>query len=107
MPLPANQAPELEPATALWQEYDPVGAPHAFRASSREEAAEWQGLTREALAHALGFQNTPRVDPDPVRVELTDRGDFTHEKLMIRTAAHTSMPVNLLRPKYVESPYPV
>jgi len=107
MSLPADQVPELQPATALWHKYDPATAPHAFRASTAAEAEEWQGLTREALALALGFQNTPRVDPAPVAIESIDRGDYTREKIVIRTAPHTSMPVHLLRPKHAEPPYPV
>lgn len=102
-----DPAAELQPASALWQKYNPAAAPHAFRASSQQEARDWQRLTREALARTLGFQDTPRVDHAPAAIERTDRGDYTHEKLVIRTAAHTSMPVHLLRPKHVEQPYPV
>ncbi len=100
-------AAELQPQTALWQGYDPERAPHAFRAGSRSEALAWQEPTRQALREAIGFQDTPRVDPEPERLEIADKGDYTREKVLIRTAAHTLMPVYLLRPHHVQPPYPV
>ncbi len=97
----------FEPATALRAAWDPATAPHAFRAKTREEAGAWQAETREALAATIGFLDSPRVDPEPTRVELVDKGDYTREKVVIRTAPHTQMPVYLLRPAHVEPPYPV
>jgi dienelactone hydrolase len=96
-----------EPATALRLALDGERAPHAFRATSREDALARQAPTREALGRTLGFLDSPRVDPDPRRIELVDKGDYTREKIVIRTAEHTSMPVYLLRPAGVEPPYPV
>ena len=103
-PSPAGH---LEPATALWDRYDPASAPHAFRATDRREADAWQAASRAALEETLGFQDTPAVPPDAERVELVDKGDYTREKVVIATAAHTRMPVYLLRPKAVRPPYPV
>jgi len=107
MPGSTSRRAELQPATALFSAYDPAGAPYAFRATDSREAAAWQGPTREALARTLGFLDSPRVDPEPEHVELVDKGDYTREKLVIRTAPNTSMPVYLLRPVDVAPPYPV
>jgi dienelactone hydrolase len=96
-----------EPATALRLALDGTSAPHAFRANSKEAARAWQAATREALGTAVGFLDSPRVEAEPERVELVDKGDYTREKVVIRTAPHTSMPVYLLRPANVEPPYPV
>lgn len=96
-----------EPATALRAAYDPKLAPYAFGARTREEADAWQSATRDALGAAIGFLDSPRVDPEPESVELVDKGDYTREKVVIRTAAHTSMPVYLLRPKEGSRPHPV
>ncbi|MFW5743514.1 MAG: alpha/beta hydrolase family protein, partial [Spirochaetota bacterium] len=97
----------FEPATALRAIYDPASAPHSFRARTREDAVAWQAATRDALGAAVGFLDSPRVGPEPERVELVDKGGYTREKVVIRTAPQTSMPVYLLRPANVEPPYPV
>ncbi|MFW6291296.1 MAG: alpha/beta hydrolase family protein [Spirochaetota bacterium] len=102
-----SQNTSFEPATPLRAALDPAAAPHAFRATSREEAGAWQAETRKALAATIGFLDSPRVDPEPTRVEIVDKGDYTREKVVIRTAPHTRMPVYLLRPAHVEPPYPV
>lgn len=98
---------ELQPATALRSYYDPASAPHAFRATSRAGALEWQGRARAALAATVGFQESPRVDPEPETIELVDKVEYTREKIVMRTAPKTSMPVYLLRPKDAERPLPV
>ena len=90
---------DLQPATALRASYEPDAAPYAFPATNLYEAEAWQKPTREALSHTLGFQDSPPVDPDPERIELVDKGTYTREKILMRTAPHTSMPVYLLRPK--------
>lgn len=95
-----------QPATALWNRYDPDSAPYAFRASTSEEAYSWQEKTRRALGETIGFQSTPTVPPEPVSVETIDKGDYTREKVVIRTAEHTTMPVYLLRPKTGTAPHP-
>lgn len=91
--------PELQPSHALWSRYDPATAAHAFRARTREEADAWQRPTRAALAATVGFLDSPLVDPEARRMELVDKGDYTREKVIIRTAPETAMPVYLLRPK--------
>ena len=103
----ADRTVELQPKTALWARYDPGRAPHAFGARSRTDALVWQESTRQALRGAIGFQETPPIDPVPERVELTDKGDYTREKVLIRTAPLTTMPVYLLRPRHAQPPYPV
>lgn len=101
----AGPAAELEPQTALWARYCPERAPRAFRATTRDEALAWQGPTRQALEEAVGFLDTPRVDPRPERLELVDKGDYSREKIVIRTAEQTLMPVYLLRPRDARPPY--
>lgn len=96
-----------QPATELRDLYDPESAPCAFRATTPDEAYAWQESTRSALGETIGFQNTPSVPPDPVSVETIDKGDYTREKIVIRTAEHTTMPVYLLRPNAPTGPHPV
>ncbi|MFW5688487.1 MAG: alpha/beta hydrolase family protein [bacterium] len=105
LPSPDRLSP-LEPAAALRDRYDPADAPHAFRAASHAEAVSWQRRTREELAEAVGFLGEPTVDLKPERVELVDKGDYTREKVVIRTAPRTEMPVYLLRPNGATPPWP-
>ena len=90
---------DLQPAYGLWKRYDPESAKYAFRASNAKQARRWQKKTRNALNDLLGFQNEPKVDPEAQLLETVDKGDYTREKLLIRTTADTVMPVYVLLPK--------
>ena len=95
---------ELQPVRRLWELYAPENAPHAFRAKTAEEAAQWRETTRRALDEALGFQDWPVVDPEPRVVESIDKGDYVREKVLVRTTPETVMPVYVLLPKALERP---
>ncbi len=89
---------ELQPAHELWQHYQPDKAPHTFRAKTIEEAKSWQQKTRQAFADTLGFQDFSA----PLEVEVLeqiDKGSYVREKILLRTAEHSLMPVYLLIPK--------
>ena len=97
----------LQPAYGLWKRYDPNLAKYAFRANTIGEAKCWQKKVRKALNEVLGFQNAPRVEPQPRLVEKVDKGDYMREKVLIRTTADTVMPVYILLPKGLPRPLPV
>jgi dienelactone hydrolase len=105
--LDNREMKELQPAHVLWQMYAPEEAPHRFRAKSAEEARQWQAETRTALNDALGFQSLPSTDLSPEKIEEVDRGDYVREKILLRTSAHTLMPMYVLIPKEGERPLPV
>jgi dienelactone hydrolase len=98
---------ELQPAYALWKRYQPGKAPYAFHARSPAAARRWQRAVRRALAAGIGFQQTPRVASAPRRIERVDCGDYVREKVVLRTAPHTAMPVYLLFPNKAPRPLPV
>ena len=97
----------LQPAYALWKHYDPHSAKYAFSATSLKKARRWQKKTRRALNELLGFQNAPQVDPQPRLLEEVDKGDYTRQKVLIRTTPDTAMPVYILLPKELPCPLPV
>jgi dienelactone hydrolase len=97
----------LQPAYRLWQQYDPNSARYAFRAKTPREARSWQRKTRKALNELLGFQDEPRVEPQTRVLEQVDKGDYTREKVLIRTTAYTEMPVYILLPKGLPQPLPL
>ena len=96
----------LQPATALWNRYQPENAPYRFTAQDAQQAAAWQARTRQALNQVIGFQDMPPIDPQPELIEVVDRGDYLREKVLLRTAADMLMPVYLLIPKGVAQPAP-
>lgn len=102
-----REMPELQPAHLLRALYQPEAAPHRFTAQNARQAREWQQRTRAALRETLGFADLPPVDPQPQIIETVDRGDYTREKLLIRTSPWTLMPVYLLKPKHASEPLPV
>lgn len=118
-PQKANDAPaekavytedtklRLQPAYRLWQRYDPNSARYAFKAKTRMEARSWQRKTRRALNKLLGFQDELKVDLQPRLLESADKGDYTRQKVLIRTTAYTEMPVYVLLPKELARPLPV
>lgn len=104
--MPSSSA-DLQPATALHTLYDPKRSPHAFHAKTPEAARTWQHTTRTALAATLGFLDSEVVSPDPAQQEFVAKRDYTREKVVIRTAPHTSMPVYILRPTNRTPAFPV
>ncbi len=107
----------LQPAAALWALYQPENAPYRFTARASEEAAHseaalqnalaWQPQVRRVLGEAVGFQDLPQVALEPQTIEVVDRGDYTREKILLRTTPWTVMPVYILRPKAAPDPLPV
>jgi dienelactone hydrolase len=97
----------LQPAHALWAQYQPENAPYRFQAQTPAEARQWQAATRAALASTVGFQDRSAVPLAPRQIELVDKGDYTREKVLLQTAPNTVMPVYLLLPKGGEAPHPV
>ena len=97
----------LQPATALWNLYDPAKAEYAFRARRLSDARAWQKRTAAALADAVGFQDVPHVAAAPLKIESVDKGDYVREKIVIRTAPNIVMPVYILAPKKAPRPLPV
>jgi len=97
----------LQPAHWLWRLYDPDSAKYAFRSTNLEQARSWQDQARAALNELLGFQDEPKVEPDPRLLEKVDKGDYIREKVLIRTGAHVEMPVYILLPKKLPRPLPV
>lgn len=97
---------DLQPATALWDLYQPAAAPRRFSAVTKQDAYRWQEQTRQALDETVGFQDFPQVDPEPQVIEQVDKGDYVREKVLIRTAPATVMPVYMLKPKGSLGPLP-
>lgn len=96
----------LQPAFALWKRYRPANAPYRFKARSAGEARRWQKQIRPKLEQALGFLSLPPAPLSPRPVETVDKRDYIREKVLIRTSAHTLMPVYLLFPKKGPRPLP-
>lgn len=98
--------PALQPTLEL-QDLAPKAARHSFTATERVTAVAWQHTCRQAVSNALGFLDTPRVDPKPQIIEEVDRGDFIRRKVVIATAPLAQMPLYLLIPKNATGPLPV
>jgi hypothetical protein len=97
---------DLQPATELWARYTPEKAPHRFQAERVAAAQAWQTTTRQALAQTIGFQDQPPVPFESQQIEVVDKGDYIREKVLIRVAPHSVMPVYLLVPKESRQPAP-
>jgi dienelactone hydrolase len=97
----------LQPAHALWAQYQPGNAPYRFQAERRPDAERWQAMTRAALAETVGFQSLPAVPLAPHQIEVVDKGDYLREKVLLHTAPNTVMPVYVLLPKGGDAPHPV
>jgi len=104
--LNSAELPELQPATALWQLYQPENAPHRFSAADATAAQTWQVQTRQALAGCIGFQDLPEAPLAPQILESVDKGDYLRQKVLLRTSEHILMPVYLLIPKQAGAPLP-
>jgi hypothetical protein len=66
--LTAQQTPALQPTLELQS-----AARYPLTATTATAAEAWQQACRSTLAEALGFLDTPPVDPTPHRIETTDR----------------------------------
>ncbi|NQT18605.1 MAG: dienelactone hydrolase family protein [Planctomycetes bacterium] len=97
----------MQPATALWKMYDPANAEFAFKATDARQARAWQRRTRKALIEVIGFHDSPKAAPAPGKLESVDKGDYVRNKILIRTAENTTMPVYMLLPKRTPRPMPV
>ena len=104
--LKYTEIKDLQPATALWDLYQPQNAPYRFSAVTPNEAFRWQEPTRQALNETIGFQDFPQIDPEPQIIEQVDKGDYIREKILIRTTPLTLMPVYILKPKGSQTPLP-
>jgi dienelactone hydrolase len=105
--LSPRETNELQPAHLLWAMYQPEKAPLRFAAKTVEEARAWQESTRQALRETIGFQDLPRTALEPQVLETVDKGDYTREKVLLRTSPWTVMPVYILKPKGSQAPLPV
>ncbi len=91
-------SPELQPTLEL-SALARSAPRYVFSATDSATAQRWQVECRQALVDALGFLDSPRVDPAPEILEEVDRGDFVRRKLLIWTTPQARMPVYLLIPK--------
>jgi dienelactone hydrolase len=105
--LDRREHPALQPAQALWAQYQPGDAPYRFQAQDPDQARQWQGKARAALARTVGFQDRPPVPLAAQQIEVVDKGDYVREKVLLHTAPDTVMPVYLLLPKGGGGPRPV
>ena len=105
--LDYRQMKDLQPAQGLWKQYNPAKAPFAFKAEQPAAACAWQKKTRKALAQTIGFQNSKKVPLQPKIIERVDKGDYIREKLLLRVAEHSLMPVYILIPKEAPGLLPV
>jgi dienelactone hydrolase len=55
----------------------------------------------------VGFQDLPPAPLELETLEVIDKGDYTREKIVLRTSAHSVMPVYILKPKGASGPLPV
>ncbi len=104
--LSAKDYPELEPNSELEALSSHAGS-MAFKAASAEEARVWQKSLREELAGLVGFVSDRAVEGEPRLLEQTDRGSFLRRKYLLRTSAHSLMPVYVLVPKGLSGRAPV
>lgn len=95
---------DLQPAQTLWPWYQPEHAPFAFKAQTPADALLWQKTARSALAQTLGLDRFTRVPLTTQHIATVDRGQYTREKIVLRTGPQTLMPVYILHPKHVKNP---
>ncbi|NKB72198.1 MAG: acetylxylan esterase [Candidatus Latescibacteria bacterium] len=104
--LDSSRLKPLQPATSLWQQYQPGTAPRAFTAANVAQARRWQKSTRGALAKHLCLSSDASTPLAPRLVEEVDKGDYTRQKIVLRTGPQAQMPVYLLIPKGAQGPLP-
>ncbi len=97
---------DIQPASGLWSLYAPEKAPHAFKARSVPATRKWQQQTRKALARQLGLHRLKNAALEVDTLERVDKGDYTRDKLLLRTGPHTVMPVYVLLPREARRPLP-
>lgn len=78
--------------------YDKKGQ-YPFAAENKVDGIQWQKECRRALGETIGFLDTPKVEFKPKIFPEVDRGDFTHQRIIISTAKGAEMPFYILRPK--------
>jgi dienelactone hydrolase len=105
--LKPKEIPELQPATLLRALYQPEQAEFCFKAQNIAEGSVWQADTRRALSTTIGFQDLPKPPLEPQSIEVVDKGDYTREKILLRTSPWTVMPFYFLKPKTQTGPLPV
>jgi len=98
---------DMQPATALWHHYRPSEAPYRFKATDPASASRWQRKTRQALAQQIGLHAIPSASPRARMIEAVDKGDYVRQKILLRTAPNSLMPVYILLPKDEPGPLPV
>ncbi len=104
--LNPSSIPELQPTLEL-KELARAAPLFPFMAKDRGKAGAWKSACRAALEQAVGFLDSPKVDPNPELIEEVDRGDFIRRKVVISTSLYARMPVYLLIPKGNTGPLPV
>lgn len=77
-----------------------------FKAKNKSDALQWQLSCAVALSKAVGFLDSPLVDPSPRLLEEIDRGTFVQRKMVIQTAKNAEMPFYILKPKDEEGKLP-
>ncbi|HEX8521382.1 MAG TPA: alpha/beta hydrolase family protein [Tepidisphaeraceae bacterium] len=97
MPDRADTSYEFDPI-ALMDAMNRAARP-SFDATTKEQAQAWHARTRSALGNCLGFLDTPAIAPNPLVIETVDRGTYVRERIVIRTSAHSELPLYLLIPK--------
>src|SRR4051812_34240569 len=102
----AQQTYAFDPIPMLDAESAATPKRFAFDASTPEESTAWQERARPALAETLGFLDTPPVDPEPREIERVDRDRYERRKIILRTSAHSELPLYLLIPKGITKPRP-
>jgi dienelactone hydrolase len=103
----ARELRELQPAHGLFKLYDPAKAPYRFPVDASLPAIRaWQVRTAAALAEMVGFRDLPRAPLTARLLSRVDKGDYIREKVLLRTWAHSVMPVYVLIPKSAPRPVP-
>jgi len=102
----AQQKYEFDPIPMLDAASAATPKRFAFDAKTPAEAIVWQERARAALAETLGFLDTPPVAPEPREIERVDRGRYERRKIVLRTSAHSELPLYLLIPKDITTPRP-
>lgn len=78
----------------------------AFGAKTASVARAWQKRARAALRGLIGFQDQKKVPLSPRIVKEVDRGWFVRRKVIIRTSAHSEMPMYIVIPKDIPGGLP-
>jgi len=96
---------ELKTMPGVWQWYDNSARKLAFKAQSRAEAESWQQELRATMTQLLGKKRVGASDFDVHMIETVKEPGYTRELLVIQTQPGEYMPVYVLIPENVSSPY--